>query len=270
LTASSDVRLSFMAAALTLTDYTQALATAAHALRAEAAAAGLAAEVPTCPGWHVRDLVAHIGGVHRWAAEIVSSAHPRNLPEDEIAGIMAAPRDGELLDWFADGAAALGTVLTNAPAELTALSFLKAAPAPREFWARRQAHETTIHRVDALAAAHGRLVTAAEADVDHDLALDGIDELLTGFITRRSSALRSDLPLTVAVSPSDSSRGWTVSVSTEPPVTADAADPEADVLITGTAAGIFLGLWNRGDEIAVDGEPEFLGVWRDKVRITWR
>ena len=82
--------------------------------------------------------------------------------------------------------------------------------------------------------------------------------------------MRSDLPLTVAIAPNDSSRGWTVAVSPEPAVTVEGADPDADVLITGTAAGIYLGLWNRGDEIAVDGEPEFLGVWRDKVRISWR
>jgi len=259
-----------MATELTLADHLEALAAAAVDLVAAASAAGLTAAVPTCPGWQVRDLVAHVGGVHRWAVEIVSSAHPRNLSDDELAGIMAAPADDELLDWFADGAATLGTVLANAPTDLTALVFLRSAPAPREFWARRQAHETTIHRVDALAASHGRLVTAAEAEVDHELALDGIDELLTGFITRRSSALRSDLPLTVAIAPNDSSRSWTVAVSPEPAVTVEGADPDADVLITGAAAGIYLGLWNRGDDIAVDGEPEFLGVWRDKVRITWR
>ena len=259
-----------MATELTLADHLDALASAADELSAAASVAGATASVPTCPGWQIRDLVAHVGGVHRWAAEIVSSAHPRNLSDDELAGIMAAPGDDELLDWFTDGAAALGTVLANAPADLTALVFLRSAPAPREFWARRQAHETTIHRVDALAATHGRLVTAAEAYVDHELALDGIDELLTGFITRTSSALRSDLPLTVAIAPNDSNRGWTVAVSPEPAVTVEGTDPDADVLITGTAAAIYLGLWNRGDEVAVDGEPEFLGVWRDKVRITWR
>jgi len=259
-----------MATELSLADHLEALAAAATDLSDAAATAGLSATVPTCPGWQVRDLVAHVGGVHRWAVEIVSSAHPRNLPDAELVGIMAAPGDDELLDWFTEGVTALGTVLANAPAELTALVFLRSAPAPREFWARRQAHETTIHRVDALAAVHGRLVTAAEADVDHDLALDGIDELVTGFITRRSSALRSDLPLTVAIAPNDSGRGWTVAVSPEPAVTVPGADPDADVLITGSAAGIYLGLWNRGDEIAVDGEPEFLGVWRDKVRISWR
>ena len=33
--------------------------------------AGLRAPVPTCPDWTVRNLVAHQGMVHRWAAAIV-------------------------------------------------------------------------------------------------------------------------------------------------------------------------------------------------------
>ncbi len=37
-----------------------------------AAAAGLDALVPTCPGWRVRDLLRHIGFVHRWAAGYVA------------------------------------------------------------------------------------------------------------------------------------------------------------------------------------------------------
>lgn len=39
-----------------------------------AARAGLAADVPTCPGWTVRDLLPHIGGIHRWAATVVGEA----------------------------------------------------------------------------------------------------------------------------------------------------------------------------------------------------
>jgi len=34
-------------------------------LAAAAGRAGLDAPVPTCPGWLVRDLLSHAGGVHR-------------------------------------------------------------------------------------------------------------------------------------------------------------------------------------------------------------
>jgi len=38
--------------------------------------------------------------------------------------------------------------LASAPPDLDCLTFL-AAPSPLAMWARRQAHETAIHRVDA-------------------------------------------------------------------------------------------------------------------------
>jgi hypothetical protein len=62
--------------------------------------------------------------------------------------------------------------------------FLNDAPPPRRFWARRQAHETTIHSVDAIAARSQRWPTASDVAIDPLLAADGIDELLMGFITR--------------------------------------------------------------------------------------
>ena len=76
--------------------------------------------------------------------------------------------------------------------------FLKDAPPPRRFWARRQAHETTIHSVDAVAAALGRWPTASDVTIDPVLAADGIDELLTGFITRGKGRLHTAEPYTRA------------------------------------------------------------------------
>lgn len=47
------------------------------ALLAEAAeTAGSDAEVPTCPGWRVRDLLRHTGMVHRWATAFVAEGTP--------------------------------------------------------------------------------------------------------------------------------------------------------------------------------------------------
>jgi Mycothiol maleylpyruvate isomerase N-terminal domain len=34
--------------------------------------ADLTVRVPTCPGWNVSQLLCHIDGGHRWAAEIVT------------------------------------------------------------------------------------------------------------------------------------------------------------------------------------------------------
>jgi len=258
-----------MATSLTVPDHLDALAVAADRLVGDARAAGLDAKVPTCPGWRVRDLVGHTGGVHRWAAAVLAGGHRENLPDDEIASLMALPPDAELLGWYRSGAELLCDTIRAAPEDLQALVFLRKAPAPVAFWARRQAHEVTIHSVDALAARIGHQPTTAQADVDRELAVDGIDELLTGFVTRRSSRLRTAEPFVVTVTPTDAEVAWTVRLSADQAVTTDGADAHADAVVSGTAADLYLGLWNRGDEIAVDGEPEFLGEWRDKVRIRW-
>jgi hypothetical protein len=122
------------------------------ALVLDADRAGLRAPVPTTPDWTVRRLVAHQGMVHRWATATVQGL-PADADALEQAGIDAA----DPLDWLADGAIDLVAALVRAPEDLAAPVFLHDAPAPREFWARRQCHETTIHAVDALAAHLGRL-----------------------------------------------------------------------------------------------------------------
>lgn len=147
--------------------------------------------------------------------------------------------------------------------------FLNDAPPPRHFWARRQAHETTIHAVDALAAALGRLPTAAEAGIDHDVAVDGIDELVTGFFTRGRSRLAGEAPVSIAVAPTDAERGWTLAVADDRLATERVRRAAADAVLTGTAAQLYLGLWNRGDEITGSGRPGLLARWREVQRVRW-
>ncbi len=147
-----------------------------------ATAAGVDAMVPTTPDWDVRRLVAHQGLVHRWAAATIAG---ERIDDDAVEreGLEAADPIG----WLRVGGQRLLAVIEAAPADLQALVFLADAPAPREFWARRQCHETTIHAVDALAADLGRYPRAADTWIARDLALDGIDELLTGFLPRPRS-----------------------------------------------------------------------------------
>jgi len=225
--------------------------------------------VPTCPDWTVRQLGEHLGEVHRWAAAIVARGLLQDLPEAEQTAF-AAPKDrAELLPWFRAGTRELMGALEAAPDDLRAFVFLKGAPPAKHFWARRQAHETAIHRVDILAARLGRLPTTAEASITTDFALDGIDELVTGFVPRRSSRLRTDEPFRMTIAPTDADAAWTVAVSDQPPVATRAADPTAHSLITGTAAALYLGLWNRGDDVAENGTVDALGHWREQVRVSW-
>lgn len=257
----------------------------ATALTEHAASAGWDADVPTCPRWTVADLVAHQGMVHRWAA---STLRGDDAPIRSKTEILRDVPLADLLGWFTDGVAALLATFAATPEDAEAMVFLNDAPPPRAFWARRQAHEVTIHSTDALAAGLGRFPTADEVGVDLDLALDGIDELLRGFFTRGRSGLAGGTPFTVTVRPSDADAGWLLHVGAErivterivterhasprttpgtptPPATPD----EPATVFTGTAAQLYLGLWNRGTEINATGRTEVLDRWREVQQVRW-
>ena len=251
-----------MATSLTFDAHVAAVEASGTRLVELATEAGADSKVPTCPAWDVRALLAHVAMVHRWAAAHVRGEKPDALP----AQTELRERD-DLPEYYRDGLDALLDALRTAPADLKAMRFLNDAPPPREFWARRQTHETTIHMVDALAAAVGAVPDSAAARIDTELALDGIDELLRGFFTRGRSKLYDGTEYTFAVVPTDADRRWHVRVGAQLEVTD--GDGTAGVTIDGTSAQLYLGLWNRGDELNVTGRPDLLEHWRATQRIGW-
>ena len=254
-----------MATLLSIDDHLAALVRSGAALGEAAAAAGLDAKVPTCPGWDVTELVVHQGMVHRWAA-----ANLRGEPDHDTSASQAEGRAAaDLLDWYAQGLAALVDTARATAEDAEAMVFLRDAPPPRRFWARRQAHETTIHSVDAIAAACRRWPTASDVDIDPVLAADGIDELLMGFITRGKGRLHAAEPYTVLVRTSDTGHAWTLRIGEGPIVTTPGATDRPEAEISGTAVQLYLSLWNRADEITTDGRPDLLDQWRQQVRIRW-
>ena len=178
-------------------EHLDALRREGELLVAAAAKAGLDAAVPTCPEWRVRDLVAHTGGVHRWAAAHVGDALVDEMDDVRVKAVFdSAPADDALLDWCRAGHAALVRTLASAPADTQCWTFM-AAPSPVAFWARRQAHETSIHRIDA------EIATGDITTFEGRFAADGIDEILTGFLPRRSGRFTADPAHRLAVTASD-------------------------------------------------------------------
>ncbi|WP_344011509.1 MFS transporter [Streptomyces thermospinosisporus] len=166
--------------------------------------AGVDAVVPPCPGWRVRDLLRHTGVVHRWAAGFVAEGHtaPRAMGEEPAL-------DGpDLIAWYRASHRLLVDTLAGAPADVECYTFLPGAPSALAFWARRQAHETCVHRFDAEAARGG-----TPAPTGTDFAVDGIDELLRGFHARRRSRVRSEKPQLLRVRATDADAVWTMRVS---------------------------------------------------------
>jgi uncharacterized protein (TIGR03083 family) len=222
--------------------------------------AGLDTQVPTAPEWTVRDLVVHQGMVHRWATGHILG---KDSDTDALqAEGMAAP---DPVIWLHDGGLDLVRALQDAPADLEATVFLKNASDPRHFWARRQCHETTIHSVDAQSAQLGRFPEAADTEITRQIALDGIDELLNGFLTRSRSSLRSEKPLRLAIKPNDVRRSWLVHVSDDPPLVEQDSNGNADLELEGPAEALYLALWNRTDEV----RGEAYDFWRRTAHVSW-
>jgi uncharacterized protein (TIGR03083 family) len=228
--------------------------------------AGLDAVVPTCPGWRVRDLLAHTGAVHHWAADYVLGVRTRpSDPDPAVPGEAEEP-----VEWYRAAHARLCAALEAAPAGLDCWSFLP-APSPLAFWARRQAHETTVHRIDAEAA-----LGTPPAPVDAAFAADGVDELLTGFHSRPRSRVRTDRPRTLLVRSADTGHNWLVRLSPrQPEVRRGTAGPayetgDADCTLSGTAGDLYLVLWNRGsfDTLTVGGDGSLADLWRRTAAVT--
>ena len=246
---------------LHLTRHLEGLRSAMVAFVRYADRAGLRAPVPSCADWTVRDLVAHQGMVHRWAAALVRGE--RDVDADAIEAQGRAEVDP--LEWLRDGVIVLAETLMRAPADTRAPVFLDDAPAPREFWARRQCHETTVHAVDALAAALGRAPDPAETWIESDVAVDGIDELLCGFLTRPHSRLRTEEDAVLVVAPDDVPDWWLVELGPRPVVTSRRTGPRADGdwVLNGSAVDLYLTLWNR------TGRPALQGTWPEPAAAGW-
>ena len=238
------------------------------ALAEVAATVPLDAPVPTCPGWVLGDLVHHLGGVHRWATAFVSTG--RTTPIDDASDLETWvggwPPDAELVPWFREGHAALAAALESAPDDLACWSFLP-APSPRAFWARRQAHETAVHRADADSAA------GTSPSFPAAFAADGIEELLFGFGGRRGAGMRTPVERSLLLRATDVDTRWLVRLTPgeRGDVVTTREDGGAECAVTAAASDLYLLLWNRrgADGLRVEGDPDVLGRWREDVRIRW-
>lgn len=240
-------------------------------LASAARRAPLDAPVPTCPDWTVGDLVRHIGTIHRWATAYVAGGHAEPMSAQAEVMVTATPDDADLFDWYTSGHAALVAVLEAARDDLGCFTFLPGAVSGRAFWARRQAHETAIHRVDAQSA------TGTIDPVTPPFARDGIDELLRGFYARRSRRRLLDEPRRLSLHATDTGDAWLVEaggptlIVTGPRPSAGSMPGRADVTIRATASDLYLLLWNRRPATGLDvtGDTDLLDWWRAHAQVVW-
>ena len=236
-------------------DFIAQIETQASLMRSAALKAGPDAPVPSCPEWTVLDLVRHQAAVHSWAAQAVVTEPDAGRPEWP-----KPPKDfDEALSWWDNELSVLITRLREAPADRPAWTFQ--GPLQAGFWERRQAHETSIHRIDA------ELATGHEPPslvFDSEFAADGIDEMLTVMIPRQLQLGRQIAGTgKLLVHAADAGRTWEVRLTEGEPLLVTAVQDsavDADATIAGTADAIYRALWGRPSHAIVSGDQSLLAA----------
>jgi uncharacterized protein (TIGR03083 family) len=205
------------------------------ALLRHARSAGLDAPVPTCPGWDVRRLVQHITRVWGRAEVVVRNGSTARPTNEELPPF--SPDDTV----FADAEAMLDRVVaTLAEGDPTTPTYFPVPGASGSVaWARRQAHESAVHRADA-ESADGHAISP----VDTPVAADGVDELVTVFLPVLPAPLGEGLDATIHLHCTDVDgewmldvRGGTVHVSRE--------HGKGALAVRGPASDLFFWSWGR-------------------------
>jgi uncharacterized protein (TIGR03083 family) len=249
--------------------YLDVLGTEGELVHRTAREHGLAAEIATCPGWTMRELVAHLGFVYRWARTIVAEGRSEPPSRSERAALEDPDPadDAGVLDRLAGAHARLVTALRAAPADLDCWT-IWSAPRSREFWIRRQVHETLVHRVDAENA--GPAAARGGGELPSTLAADGVDEMVCGFAGRYRERLRAEAPLTLALRATDTGHRWWIGLGPQDPEFGRGPAPTAaDAEVHARSGELLLLLWNRrtADGLDVRGDRGVLGVWHANAHL---
>ena len=226
---------------------------------ADLARGDLDARVPTCPEWTLRDLLIHTGAVHRWLAE-GGRVDTGSLPD--VSLLASRPDDdGAMAAWFregVDGAVAALSSVDGAAARTTWFPPDQTA----QWYFRRIAHETLVHRLDAELAAGD--VTA----VDAAFAVDGIDEMCDVFIPSATGQPINGGGETLHLHATDAEGEWLLTLHADR-VDVSRGHAKGDAAIRGAARDLLLQVWGRDPigELEVFGDESVVATFRAASRI---
>ncbi len=230
----------------------------------------LSADIPPCEGWDMRELVRHLGLIHLWAAANVAFPSDEWLDVDDLTVLAdhwpelasSWPDDSDLVSWYRRTNENLVRVLESAPADHQCFTFLP-APTPLTMWSRRQASEIAIHRFDA------EVSRGIPTYFEPRFAADMLDELVSGFAPGpREIPVRSERVLHVHAR--DVDEHWYVTIDPDGMETSRQGG-DADLTVTGTAAELYLLLWNRtaDSSVTLTGDTDLMDLWRGHCRVRW-
>jgi len=219
-----------------------------------AAIPGAPVDVPSCPGWTTDDLAKHMAHVYLGQAFVVETGSQAENKEH----LAPYPRTEDYLEFMGWGFEAITKALDINRPERPTWSWHH-SDFSVDFWFRRMAHETVIHRIDA------ELAIGAVTPIDETLALDGVDEVLD-FLPLTGSW--PEVPnvdfgiVSIVASTTNGSKVWDLNFTSEAATVSALAESNgaARLVISGDAAAMDLYLWGRIDSsdprISITGEGE--------------
>jgi uncharacterized protein (TIGR03083 family) len=241
--------------------YLDQLAQNSERLADAAAAAGVDAPVPSCPGWTVTDLLEHCLGGDTWARTIVEQGKAGSTDRVTRDEVEPSLQGDALVDAFRSGAQALVAALASVTPDTPVWTF-SSTNRTASFWQRRRAQETAIHRYDA------ELAAATPTPLDPVLAVDGTDEILTVFLPRLADNFEPMGDGTVHLHCTDVDGEWLVA-RRDGEVTVTREHAKGDVAARGAASDLLLFLWGRvpADSLEVFGDAELLARFRAAISV---
>lgn len=177
------------------------------------------APVPTCAPWTLRELVSHLGGVHRMVVQAVRTGQSSHSSEH-----WPAPGT-ELSAWLQTGGWELVSTLSVAPG--TAAWSFAPGGGTVGWWRGRQLLETVVHRVDV------EVALGEPSEVDAAVAVRGITEVVDVLVPLLVDEGALALPGALTLRASDTGDVWTL------------GHGESLGCVQAEAADLFLGLWKR-------------------------
>ncbi|GGK29749.1 hypothetical protein GCM10010124_23090 [Pilimelia terevasa] len=221
------------------------------------------APVPSCPGWTVESLTAHLGGAYSWIRGHVDRGVIA-APEPVAAHAVEIPPWPRTAQWCAERHDLLLATLEHLDPGMPAWNW---APQTKTaaFWFRRAAHEAAVHRWDAQAA------VGTPTPIEAKLAADGVTEVLDTWLPAGRRFAPQPRTGVVRLSATDLETEWYVRLRDENVALLDTDtlldDDEAHhetAHAVGTASDLQLALWGRipFDALARAGDPALLTALR--------
>jgi uncharacterized protein (TIGR03083 family) len=227
--------------------------------------------VPSCPGWNLTMLLAHLGSTHRRATSRLRADSEATIDPNDKSYLKVTPEWQEWLNtgkapdaaaippvlvaWFEEGYKDLAAALAETPDDAQVWNFTGRAKLAATFYQRQMSTETALHRWDA----QNALPEHTPDPVDPEVAYNGLT-LLFSFLPMRFKSFNGPEGQgeTYHLHRTNGEGEWLLTFNGRE-LDIQPIHAKGDVAIRGTASDLLLLMWRR---IPLDG----LDIFGDKAK----